>query len=140
MRGDDVVSEALGAYSWPGNMRGREDGMERAVGRCGEDCVTLQEISDEIRAASPELSESIFDEAPPVPAAPSDSVLLALPAPAVASVRSTMAERQPIRDEGDVELLERTLRECDGNKTHAARKLGIPRSTLFSRLKKAGLT
>ena len=34
------------------------------------------------------------------------------------------------------EMLIRVLRECGGNKALAARKLGIPRSTYFSKLKK----
>ena len=137
---DDDAIEALKAYSWPGNIRELENVIERGVVLCEGNCVTLQEISDEIRAASPELPERHFGEGRSAPVAPSDSVLLELPASSVASVRSTMAERQPIRAESDAELLERTLQECDGNKSHAARKLGIPRSTLFSRLKKEGLT
>ena len=51
-----------------------------------------------------------------------------------------MADQEPVRVESELELLERTLLECEGNKARAARTLGIPRSTLFRRLKKAGLT
>ncbi|HWL09300.1 MAG TPA: helix-turn-helix domain-containing protein, partial [Planctomicrobium sp.] len=44
------------------------------------------------------------------------------------------------RSSGDEKsaLLE-ALEQCDGNKAEAARLLGIPRSTFFSKLKKHGL-
>jgi DNA-binding NtrC family response regulator len=35
--------------------------------------------------------------------------------------------------------IEQTLRQCDGNKTKAARALGIAASTLYEKLKKYGL-
>ena len=31
--------------------------------------------------------------------------------------------------------IERAIRDCDGNMTHAARRLGISRNTLYRRLK-----
>ena len=135
---DDAAIEAMKAHSWPGNIRELENVIERAVVLCEGDCVTLQEIPDEIRAAAPDTHAGILAE--PTSVLTSPSVMLSHPVDSVAVVRSTMNEQEPIREETNRDLLERTLRECDGNKSHAARKLGIPRSTLFSRLKKAGIT
>lgn len=137
---DDAVIEALVAHSWPGNIRELENIIERAVVLCEGDCITLQEIPDEIRPAATNLSTRVEGRNTALSTVSSSDILLALPTHAVASVRATMNEQQPVREETSRELLERTLSECDGNKSHAARKLGIPRSTLFSRLKKAGLS
>ncbi len=46
--------------------------------------------------------------------------------------------RNTLRDR-ERALLADVLRECEGNRTHAARKLGIPRSSLLYRLNKHGL-
>ena len=136
---DDAAIEAMKAYSWPGNIRELENVIERAVVLCEGDCVTLQEIPDEIREAAPARSEANLAEHS-ASAVVSPPVLINPPLESVAAVRSTMKEQEPVREETNREMLERTLRECNGNKSHAARKLGIPRSTLFSRLKKEGIT
>lgn len=43
-------------------------------------------------------------------------------------------------DQAEKELLIRAIRDCDGNKYRAAKLLGIPRSSLYSKLRKFGLT
>jgi len=135
---EDAAIEAMKSYSWPGNIRELENVIERAVVLCEGDCVTLREIPDEIRATAPDRPAETLPET--LSAVPSPGVLMSPPVESIAAIRSTMNEQVPIREETNRELLERTLRECNGNKSHAARKLGIPRSTLFSRLKKAGIT
>ena len=42
-------------------------------------------------------------------------------------------------DQWERTLIEQTLRECDGNQTRAAQRLGISRDTLRYRLKKHGI-
>jgi transcriptional regulator of acetoin/glycerol metabolism len=51
-----------------------------------------------------------------------------------------MAESFDASPDSEVEILRRVLQENGGNKSKAARSLGIPRSTFFSRLKKVGLS
>jgi len=137
---DDMALDALTQYSWPGNIRELENVIERAVVLCEGDCVTLQEIPDELHSGLPEDSWNTLNQTTSETAPPVDRILPTPPAHAVSSVRATMADQEPVRVESELELLERTLLECEGNKARAARTLGIPRSTLFSRLKKAGLT
>ena len=43
-------------------------------------------------------------------------------------------------EDAERELLLSALQQCRGNKARAARLLGLPRSTFFSKLKKHGLT
>jgi transcriptional regulator of acetoin/glycerol metabolism len=38
------------------------------------------------------------------------------------------------------EMLVKALEQCGGNKAQAARELGLPRSTYYSKLKKFGIT
>jgi transcriptional regulator with GAF, ATPase, and Fis domain len=68
--------------------------------------------------------------APPAPVSlPPSTPVPIVPTPASLAEEATV-ERQALLD---------ALRHCNGNKAQAARRLGIPRSTLFSRLKKYGI-
>ncbi|RUL85562.1 GAF domain-containing protein [Tautonia sociabilis] len=128
---DDAI-EALTAYHWPGNVRELENVIERAV--------VLAEGSSISRADLPaELSSPRLRRLPsssrsrrgrpkrPVPPSGWDS-------PPIASSDSDLDldtfERHQLRD---------ALTEARGNKSEAARLLGLPRSTLVSKLKKHGL-
>jgi DNA-binding NtrC family response regulator len=42
-------------------------------------------------------------------------------------------------EESERDLILRTLRECDGNRTHAAKKLGISRRTIIRKVEKYGI-
>jgi DNA-binding NtrC family response regulator len=65
---------------------------------------------------------------------------LGLPAPAHAE-RPAEAERVAPRTLADAEqeVIREALRANDGNRTHAARLLGIARSTLLEKLKRYGI-
>jgi transcriptional regulator with GAF, ATPase, and Fis domain len=147
---DEQTLEALKHYHWPGNIRELENVVERAVVMCDGECVTLQDLPDEILAAvrTPRprryassavapAGQSSASNAPPAFTKEEENHEVASPSPGVvATVRSTMGESF----ETEIETLRRALRESGGNKSKAARSMGIPRSTFFSRLKKVGLT
>jgi len=101
--------EALLKYSWPGNVRELRTAIEHAVVLCRGERITLRDLPASVREAV----------AVPVPApAPT-----ALPA---ADLTLKDAER---------ELILRALRETGGNRSLAARKIGISRRTLYRKLK-----
>ncbi|KRT72138.1 MAG: sigma-54 dependent DNA-binding response regulator, partial [Candidatus Rokubacteria bacterium CSP1-6] len=98
----------LDAYSWPGNVRELENAVERAVVLARGSVV---EVTD--------LPASVVE------GAPSADWVKAIP------VGTSLAEVEQ-------QLLEETLRQTKGNKTLAAKLLGIDPKTVFRKLKQAG--
>ena len=126
---DEAAVEALTAYDWPGNVRELENVIERAVVLADGPSVTVDDLPTEVRRPSRRRSR---------------------PAAAVAAGagpsrgRSSQWSDPTAADHGldaEVEAFERArlvdaLGEALGNKSEAARLLGMPRSTFFSKLKK----
>ena len=102
--------DALLRYSWPGNVRELENAVERAVILTTSDYVTERSLPLTVQNAPP-------------PSARTD--LSALGGMSLEDVEK--------------KAIEATLRETDANKSDAARRLGITRATLHSKLKKYGL-
>ncbi len=126
---DDDAIEAIIAYDWPGNVRELENAIERAV-----------VLADGPLLARADLPANVLGRVSRSGVSRRSPVLVATP-PRTAGGRDTSIEL-----ETDPELVgyERhrlldALREADGNKSEAARLLGLPRSTFFSKLKKHGL-
>jgi len=115
---DEGAVSALSAHHWPGNIRQLENAIERAVVLAEGPIISLNDLPEEVRGRAAGRSAS------PEPRGDGD------------------AGRSPLRKQvNDVErrrLIE-ALEQADGNKSVAARRLDIPRSTLFSKLKKYGL-
>jgi len=109
------AERALAAYSWPGNVRELRNVLERAALLCGRDVL--------------EASDLRFENAGG-PAAPSAPMLGFAPAPG-ANLTLEELERAHI---------ERVLSELGGRVTEASQRLGIPRSTLYQKIKRFGLT
>jgi len=121
--------ELLEAYPWPGNVRQLENVMERLVLMMEGDIA----MADDIQAVLDQeaeinlMSERHFDRlAVPVPKAASHDVMPARP-----YQRVTDEERQEI---------EAALRAARGNKTYAARQLGLTPRQLYYRLAKLGIS
>lgn len=124
---DDDALEALKRYRWPGNIRELENVIERAVVLADGDAVTLQDLPREVvnggagyqRSGS---AKSHSDERSKV----------IEPALVGAGAR----EEGLLEEYSEREALENALRSTSGNKAEAARLLGMPRSTFFSKLRK----
>jgi DNA-binding NtrC family response regulator len=129
---DDAVIDALRRYAWPGNIRELENAVERSVVMAEGPVITLHDLPATIIPSSAGVVRVIETK----PVAPERLRLTAEEAvklPAVAGDRFAPdgpRERQTLVD---------ALAKTNGNKAEAARLLGIPRSTLFSRLKKFGM-
>jgi len=151
--------EALIAYEWPGNVRELENVLERAVVLADGPAVALADLPPEVRQPTRRRVRPRLSRVAPTLAVASltrPGFAAALPAPSGSSALSHSPaepgsasgvdrEHAPA-EEWNAEFLayERqrlvdVLDEAKGNKSVAARLLGIPRSTLFSKLKKHGL-
>jgi transcriptional regulator with GAF, ATPase, and Fis domain len=123
---EDEALEALKSYDWPGNIRELENIIERAVVLADGPSITLRELPEElVRAAEEGLPET------PGSASPVNRARRERPLPE--PVWTAAHERQ------ECERLVQALASAGGNKSQAARALGMPRSTFMSKLEKYGL-
>jgi len=109
--------EALMAYHWPGNVRELENVVERML-------------------ALPDVEITDLFDAPLRSTAGSASGSASAPPPADHGGAAEFPGYREHMKRCERELLDRALREADGNISVAARILGLPRSTLRSKLEK----
>ena len=130
------VLAVLAKYAFPGNVRELQNLVERAVALESADELTLAALPDRLQ----KLQSALVEEAPTEPGAEGGAPPSATPPPEAAFV---------VADAGfDLEaelaaverrILERALQATDGNRTQAARKLGITFRSLRYRLAKFGM-
>ena len=105
------AEQILLEYPWPGNIRELRNAIERLVMLTGEKEISKDDVA---RVLSLDRKQTL---------------------------------RVPMREErlhGEVELAEirliqKALKECGGNKTATARRLGISRTTLWRKMQEGGL-
>jgi two-component system, NtrC family, response regulator AtoC len=138
---DPRARELLLTYPWPGNVRELSHVIERAVLWSRGATLDVEHLS----LATPETRESvpaspISTSVPAEAGVPNASDQL----PAVHGAPGTNGPSLPPPgmdlDGWERSMIEQALRECEGNQTRAAQRLGISRDTLRYRLKKYGLS
>ena len=98
--------EALLNYSWPGNVRELRTAIEHAVVLCRGEKISFRDL----------------------PAAVKNGV-------GISVAPSTAVSRNPLSiDEAEKQAVVRALKESNGNRSEAARKLGVSRRTLHRKL------
>jgi DNA-binding NtrC family response regulator len=122
---DPRAREQLLAYPWPGNVRELSHVIERAV----------------LWSRGASLDAEHLSLATPVPVAETaERPAEPAPTPEAAAAGAPGFPPNGMDLEGwERAMIEQALRECDGNQTRAAQRLGISRDTLRYRLKKFGL-
>jgi DNA-binding NtrC family response regulator len=103
------VLDRFKLFPWPGNVRQLKNVIERAVVLARDRQITVHELPDEFRLLKRESRE-----------------------------HSVQPEITPLRTL-ELEAVRNALRDCSGNKSQAARKLGISRKALYKRLHEASL-
>jgi two-component system response regulator AtoC len=119
---DDAIA-MLERYSWPGNIRELKNFIERAILLCTDGTIRPEHLPVEKMRAT--LLATAPEDLPRPPAPDADLFLADGP-----EADLTDAERRERR--AIVEALE----ACGGNQTAAAKKIGVSRRTLVSRLDK----
>ncbi|MSR59095.1 MAG: sigma-54-dependent Fis family transcriptional regulator, partial [Planctomycetaceae bacterium] len=127
---EDAAIDALRRYPWPGNIRELENAIERAVVMAEGPSIALEDLPaviGEARYARPRMLEAKPARFAPLSAANAGPEF-EIAGSGVRVGRS--GERRQLLD---------ALIQSRGNKAEAARRLGLPRSTFFSKLKKFGI-
>jgi transcriptional regulator with GAF, ATPase, and Fis domain len=117
---DDDALIALRDYPWPGNVRELENAIERAVVVCEGAAITIDDLSPQLLQSS------------------STSIHVDLIRPAISPSNEIQKAREARHAREKSEIVH-ALNLVSGNKAEAAKRLGIARSTLLSRMKKFGL-
>lgn len=102
------AAQKLVEYDWPGNVRQLENSIERAVTLTRFDHITVDDLPERVRK---------FDAAP-------------------VRVLDLELEHMLTLDELERRYIERVLKASKGNKTQAARVLGVDRRTLYRKLER----
>jgi DNA-binding NtrC family response regulator len=106
----DFTSEALEAilnYSWPGNVRELRSAIEHAVLFCRGEKIALRDLPPEVRGLAGQAN---------------------------AEMRRLLVQGDLTVKEAEKQLIIRALKESDGSRTAAAKKLGMSRRTLHRKL------
>jgi DNA-binding NtrC family response regulator len=109
----EISPEAMNvllAYDWPGNVRELRNAVEQMVVLARTERLTLRDVPTAVRGAA-------------------DLTKISVVRPGV-----TMTV-----GEAEKQLIIQALKDTDGNRTHAAQKIGISRRTLHRKLKQYGL-
>lgn len=125
---DENVWDVLESFDWPGNIRQLRNVVERAVVLAEADVLTVADLPEELLEHEP-TRRSVGS--PTVERGRNESSRVEFE-PAGGTLVSTDEDDEPTR-------LAEALRRSDGNKARAARMLGMPRSTYYSKLKKYGI-
>lgn len=103
---DESAMDALLKYHWPGNVRELRTAIEHAVVFCQGNTITLKDLPQFVRVG----------------------------VSAVATPQSIVSSDNLNVKEVEKQLIIQALRECNGNRTQAAKKIGISRRTLHRKI------
>jgi DNA-binding NtrC family response regulator len=105
----NAAKKLIQAWPWPGNVRELANAMTRAALLSRGDIIMPEHLPPALRRDPP------------------------------ATARGLTTGEVPTLEEVEIETIRRALRQTEGNRTHAARVLGITRRGLINKIKRFGL-
>jgi len=117
---------ALVAYRWPGNVRELENVIERAVVLAKHAKLDAADLPDETRGRSEATTTAVDDQ--------EDDAKVAEAAASDEGAALKDALKMPERD-----IILKVLAEVRWNRSEAAKRLGIHRSTLYHKIRQLGI-
>ena len=132
--------ERLTGYAWPGNIRELENVIERAVLFADGVRIRVDDLPEDVRSGRAQGAQSSGHTPQPPPVEPS-----ALPpdsgrgAAAASAVDGLKEQVKAAMSRLERDLIERALKQTNGNVTHAARLLKISRKGLQLKMKELNL-
>lgn len=124
---DDEALDALMQYAWPGNIRELENVIERAIVLADGPTVTVADLPADLQMAAPVAGQAVSTRT---------SLLVRKDVLRKPAAEHDAFAWRKLDENEERNLLISALEQCRGNKARAARLLGLPRSTFFSKLKK----
>ncbi len=125
---EDAAARRLLQYGWPGNVRELENLIERVVLLEEGPVLTLQHLPPEMRGSTEALAVASADARGDLP----PGVLAEL----CHQLKECAADAAPPLRRVEDAYIGLILRECDGNRSRAARMLGLSRQGLIDRLRR----
>jgi DNA-binding NtrC family response regulator len=120
---DPRALEQLCAHTWPGNVRELKNAIERAALLAAGRPILTQHLPLEVQRAGAARTAAPAQADAAAPSAGSNAEVVSLP------VGATM-------DDAEREMIRQTLSHTNGNKTRAAKILGISLKTMHNKVKK----
>ena len=118
--------ELLARYDWPGNVRELEHAIERAVILAKHPTITADDLPESVRTP------------PDLPSAEAQNGQSPLNGDAASPDAADAALKDALKIP-ERELILKTLEEVRWNRSEAARRLGVHRSTLYQKIRQLGI-
>ncbi len=127
---DERAIRQLRSYGWPGNVRELSNVVLRLVVSATDPMITEVDVAEALYQTAVLVDDepASTDHEIPLPTAPSETARESAPEAARVMAGRTI-------EEVERELIEATLRRTGGNRTKAARLLGISRKSLYNKVK-----
>ena len=125
----EAASARLLLHDWPGNIRELHNVCERLFVLADSPILDVENVL-EVMAQHPTGRGSI----PAEEKQEATAGQLASPFPVQVSAASAHAQQTPILEQAETQAISHAMHHCGGNRTKAARMLGISRSTLWRKL------
>jgi two-component system, NtrC family, response regulator AtoC len=127
--GDDAIA-ALKAERWPGNVRQLQNFIERLVVLSETGVIAASDVRQELAPQAAFSTQSSMSVA---------SVLAGPASVAAPSTASGVTSLDAAVRDAERRAIERALKHAAGNRTLAARLLGVSRATLYTKLEELGI-